>query len=185
MTTTALALANHHNVTGWWQQAECLASCQRHFVTCMRPCPAVTQSHTSTKSLTPTKHISQALSCLCLDRWWQQADSPWQLLAICYDLQAALSSGDPESYCSKLPVHQDGSCNGLQHYAALGRDEKGGRAVNLLPVDKPQVRRHPVLSVATCCSDMLVAWLCWDSSLVLKAFQAFTSLLSDLLAFCI
>lgn len=85
------------------------------------------------------------VACMCTEehflvcRWWQQADSPWQLLAVCYDLQAALSSGDPESYCSKLPVHQDGSCNGLQHYAALGRDEKGGRAVNLLPVDKPQV----------------------------------------------
>lgn len=76
----------------------------------------------------------------CRFRWWQAADSPWQLLAVCYDLQAALASGDPESYMSKLPIHQDGSCNGLQHYAALGRDESGGRAVNLLPVDKPQVR---------------------------------------------
>ena len=72
-------------------------------------------------------------------RWWQAADSPWQLLAVCYDLKAALASGDPESYMSRLPIHQDGSCNGLQHYAALGRDESGGRAVNLLPVDKPQV----------------------------------------------
>ena len=72
-------------------------------------------------------------------RWWQEADSPWQLLAVCYDLQAALASGNPETYLSKIPVHQDGSCNGLQHYAALGRDEPGGRAVNLLPVDKPQV----------------------------------------------
>jgi DNA-directed RNA polymerase, mitochondrial len=27
----------------------------------------------------------------------------------------------------------DGSCNGLQHYAALGLDEVGGRAVNLSP----------------------------------------------------
>lgn len=58
---------------------------------------------------------------------------------MCYDLKAALASGDPEGYMSKLPIHQDGSCNGLQHYAALGRDESGGRAVNLLPVDKPQV----------------------------------------------
>ncbi len=74
-------------------------------------------------------------------RWWQEADSPWQLLAVCYDLQAALASGNPETYCSRIPVHQDGSCNGLQHYAALGRDESGGRAVNLLPVDKPQVRQ--------------------------------------------
>ena len=72
-------------------------------------------------------------------RWWQGADAPWQLLAVCYDLQAALASGSPETYRSKLPIHQDGSCNGLQHYAALGRDESGGRAVNLLPVDKPQV----------------------------------------------
>ena len=32
----------------------------------------------------------------------------------------------------------DGSCNGLQHYAALGRDKVGGTAVNLCPCDKPQ-----------------------------------------------
>lgn len=70
--------------------------------------------------------------------WWQEADSPWQLLAVCYDVQAALASGNPETYCSRIPVHQDGSCNGLQHYAALGRDESGGRTVNLLPGDKPQ-----------------------------------------------
>ena len=76
---------------------------------------------------------------LAWHRWWQDADSPWQLLAVCYDVRAALASGDPETYMSKMPVHQDGSCNGLQHYAALGRDESGGRAVNLLPVDKPQV----------------------------------------------
>ncbi|KAL3133849.1 hypothetical protein ABBQ32_008318 [Trebouxia sp. C0010 RCD-2024] len=80
-------------------------------------------------------------------RWWQAADSPWQLLAVCYDLKAALASGDPQSYMSKLPIHQDGSCNGLQHYAALGRDESGGRAVNLLPVDKPQVGPKALLRV--------------------------------------
>ena len=32
----------------------------------------------------------------------------------------------------------DGSCNGLQHYAALGRDTLGGKAVNLLEGDGPQ-----------------------------------------------
>lgn len=47
-------------------------------------------------------------------------------------------SGNPSTYMSHLPVHMDGSCNGLQHYAALGRDEAGGKAVNLLPSDKPQ-----------------------------------------------
>ena len=50
-----------------------------------------------------------------------------------------LRAGDPARYVSHVPVHQDGSCNGLQHYAALGRDLTGGYAVNLCPTDKPQV----------------------------------------------
>ena len=79
------------------------------------------------------------LKPVLLHRWWQNADAPWQLLAVCYDLKAALDSGNPANYRSKIPVHQDGSCNRQQHYAALARDESGGRAVNLLPVDKPQV----------------------------------------------
>jgi DNA-directed RNA polymerase len=32
---------------------------------------------------------------------------------------------------SHLHIHQDGSCNGLQHYAALGRDIEGAYQVNL------------------------------------------------------
>ena len=47
-----------------------------------------------------------------------------------------------------LPVHQDGSCNGLQHYAALGRDKPGGLAVNLLPSDRPQDVYSEVLNLA-------------------------------------
>lgn len=35
-------------------------------------------------------------------------------------------------------MHQDGSCNGLQHYAALGRDYDGAVAVNLVDAEKPQ-----------------------------------------------
>jgi len=37
-----------------------------------------------------------------------------------------------------LPIHQDGSCNGLQHYAAIGRDKLGASSVNLVPASKPQ-----------------------------------------------
>ena len=37
-----------------------------------------------------------------------------------------------------FPVHQDGSCNGLQHYAALGGDGAGAAAVNLAPRARPQ-----------------------------------------------
>ena len=34
-------------------------------------------------------------------------------------------------------MHQDGSCNGLQHYAALGRDMEGAYQVNLGPTERP------------------------------------------------
>ena len=40
-----------------------------------------------------------------------------------------------EEYMSGIPVHQDGSCNGLQHYAALGRDVNGAAAVNLIATE--------------------------------------------------
>ena len=43
-----------------------------------------------------------------------------------------------EAFLSHLPVHQDGSCNGLQHYSALGRDLDGARSVNVFPSEKPQ-----------------------------------------------
>eukprot|EP00163_Fabomonas_tropica_P011499 TRINITY_DN221_c1_g4_i1.p1 TRINITY_DN221_c1_g4~~TRINITY_DN221_c1_g4_i1.p1 ORF type:complete len:1432 (-),score=310.73 TRINITY_DN221_c1_g4_i1:156-4451(-) len=69
---------------------------------------------------------------------WVEADEPWQALATCIDLTRAVRSGDPENYVSRLPVHQDGSCNGLQHYAALGRDRVGAMSVDLIPADKPQ-----------------------------------------------
>lgn len=53
------------------------------------------------------------------------------------ELRAALESGNPYEYMSALPVHQDGTCNGLQHYAALGGDDQGARQVNLSVTDRP------------------------------------------------
>lgn len=70
-------------------------------------------------------------------RWWLTAEDPWQCLAACFELKAALQSPDPTKYMSSLPVHQDGTCNGLQHYAALGGDSWGASQVNLSPGDKP------------------------------------------------
>ncbi|EOO02496.1 putative dna-directed rna polymerase protein [Phaeoacremonium minimum UCRPA7] len=71
------------------------------------------------------------------NRWWLKAEDPWQCLATCFELKAALDCPDPTKYVSHLPVHQDGTCNGLQHYAALGGDSWGARQVNLEPGDKP------------------------------------------------
>jgi DNA-directed RNA polymerase len=71
-------------------------------------------------------------------RWWANAEDPWQCLACCIELKNAFDSPDPTRYLSQQPVHQDGTCNGLQHYAALGGDEAGARQVNLEPSDRPQ-----------------------------------------------
>ncbi|GAM88538.1 hypothetical protein ANO11243_065710 [Dothideomycetidae sp. 11243] len=70
-------------------------------------------------------------------KWWLRSDDPWQTLAACFELTAALDSPDPAKFVSHLPIQQDGTCNGLQHYAALGGDAAGARQVNLEPGDKP------------------------------------------------
>lgn len=70
-------------------------------------------------------------------RWWLTAEDPWQCLAACKELRNALDSPDAHAFVSKLAIHQDGTCNGLQHYAALGGDSIGARQVNLEPGDRP------------------------------------------------
>ncbi|KAJ6759222.1 DNA-DIRECTED RNA polymerase [Salix koriyanagi] len=70
-------------------------------------------------------------------RWWLKAEDPFQCLAACINLSEALNSASPHTVISHLPIHQDGSCNGLQHYAALGRDSLEAAAVNLVASEKP------------------------------------------------
>ncbi|CAE6461591.1 unnamed protein product [Rhizoctonia solani] len=70
-------------------------------------------------------------------KWWLGADDPWQCLATCMELTEALKLPNPYLYESNLPVHQDGTCNGLQHYAALGGDSTGAQHVNLEQGDRP------------------------------------------------
>ncbi|CAH2044038.1 unnamed protein product, partial [Iphiclides podalirius] len=78
--------------------------------------------------------------------WWKQSEEPWQTLACCMEIANAVRSPNPEEYECGFPVHQDGSCNGLQHYAALGGDSAGAAAVNLAPGLRP---RDVYTSVAT------------------------------------
>ncbi|KAL2039959.1 hypothetical protein N7G274_007362 [Stereocaulon virgatum] len=69
--------------------------------------------------------------------WWIDAEDPWQCLAACKELKNALDLPDPTRYVCQLPIHQDGTCNGLQHYAALGGDAVGAQQVNLEPGQRP------------------------------------------------
>lgn len=70
--------------------------------------------------------------------WWVSSDEPWQTLAACMEIAKVSRSPDPTKFMSSFPIHQDGSCNGLQHYAALGRDTAGAISVNLCPSKVPQ-----------------------------------------------
>lgn len=54
-----------------------------------------------------------------------------------FELSEAMKREDPENHICRLHVHVDGSCNGMQHYAAFGRDENGGRQVNLSDAERP------------------------------------------------
>lgn len=73
-----------------------------------------------------------------MDEWASpDIDSPWQFLA-------ALMAMHDDTMASHLPVQLDGSCNGLQHYAALTRDEQLAELVNLTDRDKPSGIYHIV-----------------------------------------
>lgn len=66
--------------------------------------------------------------------WWMESEKPWQTYAICKEfVKIHEYKGDISLYKCRIPIHQDGSCNGLQHYAALSLDYEGGKSVNLVP----------------------------------------------------
>lgn len=73
------------------------------------------------------------------NRWWSEADEPWQFLAWCFEWADFLdSSRTGRSFTSRCVVALDGTCSGLQHFSAILRDARGGAAVNLTPSPKPR-----------------------------------------------
>lgn len=70
------------------------------------------------------------------DLSWTEADSPVQFLAWC--IEYSRWHQGKLVFRSHIPLGQDGTCNGLQNFSALMRDEVGGRAVNLVPGERPQ-----------------------------------------------
>lgn len=80
--------------------------------------------------------------------WWKKGDSPWQVLRHCIELEKiSRFKGNMEDYKCRIPIHQDGTCNGLQHYAALSRDASGGKAVNLCDTNERQDIYTEVLKI--------------------------------------
>ena len=71
-------------------------------------------------------------------RFWEEAEDPFQALATAFEFSEALLSENREEYVSHLPVNVDGSCNGLQHLSALGRDAVGARSTNVAANEERQ-----------------------------------------------
>jgi len=70
------------------------------------------------------------------NRMWVSADKPWSFLAFCFEWGGYIANG--YEHVSHMPVALDGTCNGLQHFAAMLRDQTTGEAVNLVPGETPQ-----------------------------------------------
>lgn len=66
---------------------------------------------------------------------WLDADAPFQFLAWCMEYAEWQQYG--RAFVSHLPIGMDGSCNGLQNFSAMLRDEVGGVYTNLVPSHKP------------------------------------------------
>lgn len=67
--------------------------------------------------------------------WWSEADSPFCFLQACFEYHAWWATGFSTEYASSISGAADGSCSGLQHYAAMMRAEKEAVHVNLVPRD--------------------------------------------------
>lgn len=90
--------------------------------------------------------LDSAANPLDGERFWVNAENPWQFLAFCLEWMGYTMQGT--EYVSHLAVGLDGSCNGLQNFSAMLRDQIGGKATNLVPSEKPSDIYSEVASVA-------------------------------------
>ncbi len=65
-------------------------------------------------------------------------DSIWPALAAAREWTDYVARGKSPDFITTLPVFIDGTCNGLQHFAALARDSDLARMVNLVPGNAPR-----------------------------------------------
>ena len=69
--------------------------------------------------------------------WWASADKSYCFLAWCFEFREYAKTEYSDSFITTLPIQADCSNSGLQHYSAMMRDEFGGKATNLVPLNKP------------------------------------------------
>jgi len=85
--------------------------------------------------------------------WWRTAGgkTPFQFLAFCF-AWSDIHEGGPTATCN-LPIHVDGTSNGLQHIAALTGDANLAKAVNLFDNEPQDVYLEIAREVQTAVAD--------------------------------
>jgi DNA-directed RNA polymerase, mitochondrial len=78
--------------------------------------------------------LNSAIDPLDGERFWCEADEPWQFLATCFEWVGWHNEG--ENYVCNMPIPFDATCSGLQHLSAMGLSENGGMQVNLTDIDQ-------------------------------------------------
>jgi DNA-directed RNA polymerase len=71
-------------------------------------------------------------------QWENKEYKLWAALAAASEWTAYRRGGSSGDFVTTLPVFIDGTCNGLQHFAALSGDARLAHVVNLLPGDSPE-----------------------------------------------
>ncbi len=87
-----------------------------------------------------TDQILECANDFMFSDFWTTADKPFLFLMGCREwakVIKARKSGDQLNFISTMPCGFDGSCNGIQHYSAMFKDETGAAAVNLIDHDLP------------------------------------------------
>lgn len=84
------------------------------------------------------KEITQWVSDPQVYTGWMEIDEPFQGLSLAREwVEAHEYEGGTENYVSHSVISMDGTCNGLQHFSAVGRDLAGGTYTNLLDAEDP------------------------------------------------
>jgi DNA-directed RNA polymerase len=71
------------------------------------------------------------------DYRWVDYDSPFLFVQTIKEIANVIRSGKGEHYESDISITVDGSQNGIQHLSAIGLDDVGGGAVNLVDAEVP------------------------------------------------
>lgn len=98
--------------------------------------------------------LATAKDPLAYADFWGEADSPWEALALCFELSdlcdhvAQYGERGAASFESHIPVRLDATCSGIQHLSAMMKDPLSAACVNVLPTGKREDIYGDVAKVA-------------------------------------